>query len=137
MAVVVFNPEEFKQVMPQFADLSDDVLNYYFGMATGVIDNTDASPFPYDPIKGIFARKYILYALTCHLLTMRQRAANGQPGPLTSASEGSVSTGFAVPPVSDRSYYSETACGRSFLALIRPYALGGRIVPACHWHPWG
>ena len=139
MAVVVFDPAEFIAIKPQFADVSDTVLEYYFSMACGVVDNTDASPFPYAPDAAtpVLARKFIIYALMCHLLTMDQQAGKGQSGPVTSASEGSVSVGFAAPPVSDRSFYSETACGRAFLALIRPYALGGRIAPACNYHPWG
>lgn len=139
MSVVVFDPAEFKRVKPQFAAVSDTVLEYYFSMACGVVDNTDASPFPYDTEAAppVLVRKFIIYALVCHLLTMDQQATNGQSGPVSSATEGSVSASFSVPPITERSYYYETACGRTFLALIRPYALGGRIAPACNYHPWG
>jgi hypothetical protein len=137
MSVVVLDPAEFRVVKPQFAGLSDAVLEYYFSMACGVIDNTDKSVFPYKPDNGVLARKHILYALLCHLLTMNRQEASGQAGPVSSASEGSVSLSFAVPPAGDKSFYSETACGRAFLALIRPYALGGRVAPASHYHPWG
>ena len=137
MSVVVLDTAEFRAVKPQFAPLPDAVLEYYFGMACGVIDNTDSSVFPYDPGKGVLSRKFILHALLCHLLTVNQQEASVQAGPVSSASEGSVSLSFAVPPVSDKSFYSETACGRAFLAMIRPYALGGRVAPAREYHPWG
>ena len=136
MPAVAFDPAEFKQFKPQFADVADATLGLYFSLACGIIDNTDASPFPYDPDRGALVRKFILYALVCHLLTVDRNAqkSGGAAGPAASASEGSVSVSFAVPTVNDSSFYSETPCGRAFLSMIRPYALGGRIVSGKRFH---
>jgi hypothetical protein len=130
MPAVALDPAEFKQFKPQFADVADATLALYFSLACGIVDNTDASPFPYAPDRNVEVRRFILYALLCHLLTMDRNTRNsgGASGPMTAASEGSVSVSFAAPPLSDNAYYSETPCGRAFLAMIRPYALGGRIV---------
>jgi hypothetical protein len=138
MAAVVFDPAEFRVFKPRFHSIPDQTLAMYFSFACGVAGNSDEqSPYPYSPETGNEARKWIIYYLMCHLLTMDENAQNGISGPLTSTAEGSVAAGFAAPPVSDRSFYSETPCGRAYLALIRPYAYGGVIIPANHCHPWG
>ena len=140
MAVVEFSSADFRQDFPQFADLEkypDRRLRGAFNAATLGLDNSDASPVPYDPDKNVFARETMLYYLTCHILTLADWAANGQTGPVANASEGSVSAGFAVPQVTDKSYFLETPCGRSFWQMSLPYRLGGKYYPVKPYHPWG
>jgi hypothetical protein len=140
MAVYVFDPEQFKTVRPQFAGLDDAVLIYYFNAACSIIDNKDGSLLPYDPDHGVFLRQMILDALTCHLLTVDvliSKQTGGVGGQVTSASEGSVSVSFNVPPVTQSSYYLSTPCGQAFLSFIRPYIQGGRLASPKGCHPWG
>ena len=140
MAVVVFSPEDFRQDFPQFADpvaYPDRRLQGAFNTATAMVDNTDSSPVPYDPDKGVTVRETVLYYLACHILTLSVWAQNGQSGPVTNASEGSVSVGFAAAQITEKSYYQETPCGQTFWAMTLPYRLGGRYYPVKHYHPWG
>lgn len=137
MAVVVFDPDEWREFYPDLgARLTDEQLRHLFELACLILDNTDSSPVPYDPEKGILVRKTLLYLLVCHLATMSQWKT-GQSGPMTSATQGSVSVGFAVNQATDDSFLDQTPCGQAFLRAMRPYAVGGRYYAANHWHPWG
>lgn len=140
MAIVVFNPKNFRQDFPQFADpvkYPDRRLKGAFTAATLGLDNSDSSPVPYEPGKKIFTREVLLYFVTCHILTLADWAVNGQAGPVTTASEGSVSAGFAAPQMTSKSYFMETPCGRNFWQMSLPYRLGGKYYPVKPYHPWG
>jgi hypothetical protein len=82
-------------------------------------------------------RETLLQHLACHLLTLADWAARGQAGPVASASEGSVSAGFAVPRISGESYFLQTPCGRTYWQMSLPWRLGGRYHPLKPYHPWG
>jgi hypothetical protein len=140
MSVVTFNPADFRQDFPQFADpkeYPDRRLQSAFNTATALLDNSESSPVPYDPDRGVTMRETMLYCLTCHLLTLAGWAANGQSGPISNASEGSVSVGFAVPQVADNNYYLQTPCGQTYWRMSLPYRIGGRYRPVKQYHPWG
>ncbi|MDL2315505.1 DUF4054 domain-containing protein [Desulfovibrio sp. OttesenSCG-928-A18] len=140
MAVVVFAPEDFRQDFPQFADpavFTGRRLQGAFNAACLILDNSEASPVPYDPTKGQTARETLLYHLTCHILTMALWGEAGQSGPVNSASEGSVSASFATAQLSDKSYFLETPCGRTFWQMLAMYRVGGRYCAVKHHHPWG
>ena len=137
MAVVVFDPQAWLEAYPQFqGQLTDAQLMQAFNVACLMLDNTDASPVPYDPDNGVETRKILLWLLVCHLATLALRPVN-QSGPLTSASEGSVSTGFQVPQSLNGQYFVQTPCGSTFWQAIRKYVVGGRYYDICHFHPWG
>ena len=138
-ASVTFVPTTFREVFPQFTEdiFTDAQLVNTFKMGTTIIDNSPNAIIPYDPAKGVYDREMVLNALICHLLTMTQRAREGQAGPVASASEGSVSVSFAVPSVDDKSYYIQTPCGQLFLQLVAKYVVGGLYVsPDDNFHPW-
>lgn len=140
MPVVMFSPDDFRQDFPQFADVekySDRRLESAFRAASTLLDNTDSSIVPYNPDNGIYVRETLLYYLTCHLLTLADQSNNGQSGPLSSVTEGSVSASFAVPQVTDKSYYLLTPCGQAYLQMLKPYLVGGRYYPIKPYHPWG
>ena len=137
MAVVVFDPQEWLEAYPQFKDkLTDAQLENAFGIACLLLDNTDASPVPYDPAKGIETRKVLLWLLVCHLTTLAMRPV-GQAGALTSATEGSVSTGFQIPTTPNAQYFMQTSCGQSYWQALRKFVVGGRYYDKIHFHPWG
>ena len=137
MAVVVFDPAEWLEVYPQFKGLLTDAqLTQAFNIACLMLDNTDASPVPYDPDKGIETRKILLWLLVCHLAALALRPVN-QSGPMTNATEGSVSVGFQVPTALNGQYFQQTPCGQSYWQAIKKYVVGGRYYDICHFHPWG
>jgi len=137
MAVVVFDPAEWLEVYPQFKGLLTDAqLTQAFNIACLMLDNTDASPVPYDPANGVETRKILLWLLVCHLAALALRPVN-QSGPMTNATEGSVSVGFQVPTALNGQYFNQTPCGQSYWQAIKKYVVGGRYYDICHFHPWG
>lgn len=138
MAVVVFDPASFREAYPQFTPerLTDAQLQQAFDVACLLLDNSDGSPVPYDPEKGIMVRQTLLWLLVCHMATMALWPV-GQAGPMTSATEGSVSVGFSMPPNPGKAYYSQTPCGQTFWQAVQKYVVGGRYYAVPHYHPWG
>jgi hypothetical protein len=141
VAIVVFDPAEFRARFPQFTPeaVSDEQLTYVFDAATLLLDNSDNSPVPYDPAKGQNARKTLLYMLVCHLTTLGLRGQAGQSGPVASAGEGSVSVSFAVPAMTGKAsdWYQQTPCGQNYWQAVRRYMTGGRYYPGRHCRHWG
>lgn len=136
--IVVFNPTQFRTFYPRFTDdlITDEQLDNLFQLACTFINNTDNSRFPYDPDQNVYTRAQMLYLLVCHLATM-ELWGNGQPGPLTSATQGSVSVGFQAIVMWSQPWFSQTPCGRTLLQLLLPYALGGKIFTKPNFHPYG
>lgn len=137
MAIVTFNPVGFRDEYPQFSLFTDGQLKAAFKIACLLLDNTEASPVPYNPDKGIYDRETMLYLLVCHLCTLAKWVTEGQSGPVTSASEGSVSVSFSVPQTTGETYYTQTPCGQTFWKLAAAYRSGGRYIAVKHYHPWG
>lgn len=129
MAIVVFDPDEFRELYPQFADLTDIQLEFYFEQATAIIDNTECSKVPYDPPRNNL-RKLILYALVCHLAELALRGG-GATGPMTNASEGSVSAGFATYSRQNGWWFNQTQCGATAYQLMLKFMVGGRLYRGC------
>lgn len=142
MAVVVFDPEAFLEMFPKFTKpdgtslLTDAQLQACFDQACLLLDNTDKSPVPYDPDKGIMIRKTLLNLLVCHLATLALWPL-GQSGPLSSATEGSVSSGFQIPTGTGSAFYNQTPCGQAYWQAMLPYTIGGRYYAKHYYHPWG
>lgn len=141
MAVVVFDPQAFLEAYPRFAPggnplLTDAQLRQAFDTACLLLNNTDASPVPYDPDKGILIRQTLLWLIVCHLAESALWPA-GQSGPVSSAAEGSVSVSFRLPPDTGKTFWNQTPCGRIFQQAVRPYLVGGRYCAVRHYHPWG
>lgn len=137
MAIVAFNSEEFLSIYPRFFGvLSPAQLTNAFDSSCLLLDNTDGSMVPYDPENSVKDRKTILYALTCHLCEVALRQA-GQSGPISGASEGSVSVSVAVPDITNGSWFKQTPCGQFYWQATRKYVIGGRYVAQRYYHPWG
>ena len=139
MAAVIFNPETFRKLYPGFADeakVTDEALNDCFELAEEIIGNDDSCPIPYDPeaTPPVNTRKQALYALTCHLATMRYLWDATQAGALNHAQQGSVSAGFAVDTGSD-AWWNRTQCGATALMLINRFSAGPVYFGAeyCHF----
>lgn len=137
MAIVTFDAAEFVSMYPRFAGvLTDPQLQQAFNVACMLINNTNQSMYPYDPDNGVEDRKTMLYLLVCHLATITLWP-DGQTGPVTSASEGSVSVSFFIPDSANASWFKLTPCGQTLWMLLRGYMTGGRYYPKKYWHPYG
>ena len=137
MAIVTFDSGEFLSIYPRFSGvLTPAQLQNAFDVACLVLDNTESSVVPYDPTNGINDRKTLLYALTCHIASMALWG-NVQAGPASGATEGSVSVSFAVPDVTNASWFKMTPCGQLFWQATRKYVVGGRYYARRYSHPWG
>ena len=137
--VVTFNAAEFRSKFPKFttAIISDAELQNAFDIACLIVDNTAASPIPYDTEKNIVIRKTLLYLLVCHLATMALWPL-GQNGPIASASQGSVSTSFSLPQGGlTGAWFKQTPCGQTFWQISAPFRMGLISGKTRHFHPWG
>lgn len=103
MAVVVFDPILFYQAFPEFSNVPENRLIILFGLAEGLLDNTDCSP-----VQDIEQRTLLFYLIVAHLLTLlgtTQVDGSGNPlpgsgpsgtiGRTSSATEGTVSVSFS------------------------------------------
>ena len=140
--VVVWDQADFQTYYPQFSEnITAEQFTALWEMANTLVNNTATSPIPYDPDNGIYVRKIVLYAVVCHLATMSLWGASGQSGPVTSASEGSVSVSFQIPTLPGggvtAQWYNQTPCGRTAWMFLRRLSLGGRYYGAPNFHPYG
>lgn len=121
MAVLEFDIAAFRAAYPQFADISDEQLTGFWDAACIISGlNTDGSV-----IGDLDARQTILFMLVCHLATLYQRG--NVTGVLTSATEGSVSSGFAAPPYTLQNWwYLQTPCGAAYWEAMKPNRTGGK-----------
>lgn len=122
--VVVFDPQEFKTLYPEFAKTEDATLTLYFNAACLLLDNTEKSM-----VKDLAERKMLLYMLTCHIATLK---ANGNTlvGTITSASEGKVSV--SLTPFQSANWYMTTQCGAMYWQATAKYRVGIRYHAYCH-----
>ena len=129
MAVVTFDPEEFREIHPQLADFTTTWLRFAFDVACLVADNSERSRIPYNP-PSVTSRKTVLYLLVCHLCELSLRGG-GVVGSLTSASEGSVSAGFSPPADPGAGWFNQTQCGATAWQLLSGCLPGGRLYNGC------
>ena len=123
MAVLTFDIAAFRAAYPQFADITDAQLENYWNVACLISGlNTDGSP-----ISDLTSRQTILFLLVCHLATLAQ-TGDILTGQLTSATEGSVSSGFAAFPTKNltEAWYMKTQCGALYWQAMKFYWTGGR-----------
>ena len=146
MAIVAWDIVSFLDMYPQFSEcgemaMSETVLDSLFEVACSIVDNTEGGMIPYDPGNGVKVRKIVLYALVCHLATLNKWGANGQSGPLSNASEGSVSVGFQTASYKQggelATWLRQTPCGQTAWLLISRFAAGPRLYGVGNYHPYG
>jgi hypothetical protein len=95
MSVVIFDSAAFKLRYPEFASRSDALTQMYFDEATLYLNNTDTSQ-----VQDIGQRAMLLNMLAAHIAKLNPTdgsSGGGLAGPITSASEGSVSVGTSLP----------------------------------------
>lgn len=134
MAVVVFDPADFREKYPAFSDTekyTDARLTEAFEMACLILSNAPDSIVPYDPDREIYTRRTLLYLLMCHILTLW---GHDYVGAVTSATEGSVSVSLYVPQNINAAWFTQTPCGAAYWQAILPYRTGPRYVPYINCH---
>lgn len=121
---MTFDINAFRAIYPQFADVSDATLEFYWQNAlliSGLADNPDYTDAE---------KQNLLYMLVCHLATLAQR---GTAGAMTNATEGSVSVSFSVPTSGEEaSWYMLTPCGAAYWQVIKGQRAGGMWFDGCH-----
>ena len=122
--VVIFDPAKFRELYPQFTSVSDTILTNYFNAATLLLDNT-----PKSLVTNLAERETLLYILTCHIATLKERG-DTLVGTITSAAEGKVNV--SVTPFNNANWYQQTQCGSIYWAATAKYRLGVRYNA---WHP--
>ena len=129
MAVVGFDPAAFKLRYPEFAGVSDALLQMYFDETTLILANNDSSI-----VHDLAERAKLLRLLTAHLAALNS-GINGQaPSPLvgriSSATQGSVSVSVDMGPASGSSaWFQQTKYGSEYWMATAKYRTF-RYVPA-------
>lgn len=110
----------FREIYPQFAEMSDAAVEHWWGVACTLVDNTPASAIPEN------VRKPLLHALLCHLCALAQRGPDGV-GRTTNATQGSVSIGMAsaLDQVKGAAWWTQTQCGATAYEMLKEYWVGG------------
>lgn len=128
MAVVTFDYQAWAALYPSFCGVDATMAQGYFDIATGFLDNTEASP-----VADATRRTSLLYMLTAHIAALF-RGENGQgPSPLvgrvTSATEGSVSVSVdAGTAAGSQAWYMMTRYGALYWAATG-FLRRGRYIP--------
>lgn len=120
--VVVFSATEFRTSFPEFAAVSDALLQSDFALATLVLNNSCRSL-----VCDANVRQTLLYLLTAHVAALFQ-GANGQPpsgivGRVSDATEGSVSVSaeYASEVSSSMAWFIQTQWGATFWQMTAPF----------------
>lgn len=116
--IVDFDYEEFIQEYPEFSTFTQTQLQNFFDIATGILNNTYSTP-----VCDKDKLKRMLYLLTAHIAFLHKRGM-GVVGVLSGATEGSVSTNFAVPTNQNAQWYLQSGYGQLFWQMSLPYRLG-------------
>lgn len=124
MAVVVFNPAQFKLAFPEFASVPDARLTALFNMVGyTILDNSDAS-IVVDPL----VRAPLLDLLVAHMLVLYGTGVTTDPGGgggtgvvgrVASATEGTVSTSleYRAATSATESWFNQTQYGAMYWAM--------------------
>jgi hypothetical protein len=144
MAIVVFDPDEFKTLYPEFAAVADGRLDFFFLQACIYFDNTDACP-----VQDIGIRTALLNMLTAHIGSL-SGALNpgGTPNPVgrgKQAQEGSVQGEFEFLATNAAQWFNQTQYGAAFWQATINLRSMRYIGAPCYygfgfngfWNPWG
>lgn len=114
MGIVVFDLNGFRARYPEFATVSDGLLQDYFDEATIYLNNTENSL-----VQDVTKRALLLRMLTAHIAALNAgvngEAASPLVGRINSATEGSVSVTTDMGAVSgSAAWFMQTKYGASY-----------------------
>lgn len=124
MAIVVLDITKFRDMFPEFSNVTASALQFLFDQATDYLNNTECS-LVIDATK----RERFLYLLMAHLAYVRYGDANGNGGSglvgrLASASEGSVSVSSDAGHVEFRyMWYTQSPYGMDYWQATKVYRM--------------
>lgn len=124
MAIVVLDITKFRDMFPEFSNVTASALQFLFDQATDYLNNTECS-LVIDATK----RERFLYLLMAHLAYVRYGDANGNGGSglvgrLASASEGSVSVSSDAGQVEFRyMWYTQSPYGMDYWQATKVYRM--------------
>lgn len=124
MAVVTFDIDKFRDMYPEFSDVTDTQLGFIFDEATDYLDNTDYS-LVIDGVK----RERLLYLLMAHICYLRYgdnkgRGGTGLVGRISSATEGSVSVGTELGAMAiGTAWYTQSPYGLAYWQATKVYRM--------------
>lgn len=125
--IVVFDFARFIARYPEFATLDPALAGLFFNEAAMFLNNT-----PTSPVTDTAMREMMLFMLTAHIALIEQRArASGGAlvGPITSASEGSVSVSTSMQIASPTvAWYMQTPYGAAYYTATQAYRMA-RWIP--------
>lgn len=121
-AVATFNPQMWRLRYPEFRDVSDDLANAYFAEATLYLRNDGTGPVESAEQQLILLNMLVSHIATLGALNPDGSSAAGLVGPITSASEGSVSVSSGlVVEAGTAGWYQQTSYGYSFWNATAAY----------------
>ena len=112
-SVITYN--DFMNVFTDLKKISSDQFSFYLNLAPNYIDINYYFGDLTDEKK-----KYLAMLVLAHLLSLALRGANGGVGPITNASEGSVSVGSQGFP-GGYNWWKQTPYGAMFWSIISRY----------------
>jgi hypothetical protein len=120
--VVVFDPNKFREIYPNFSSFTDAQLQNFFYEAEMLFNNTDKSC-----IKDLNRREALLFMIVAHLAQLQSQINDGNSmvGRIASATEGSVSvsTDYGTVGNSER-WWLQTPYGAKYWQFTAQYRTG-------------
>lgn len=119
MGVVVFDLPAFRIRYPEFAGLSDALLNAYFIEAQIYLNNTECSP-----VRDLAIRSVYLNMLVAHLAALNAPGSSRGElvGRISGATEGSVSVQAYMPDGSlSSAWFMQTKYGAAYWQATAAY----------------
>lgn len=139
--IVAFDPTAFKARYPEFVNVSDALLQDYFGEATIYLANTEDSR-----VQDVAQRGVLLNMLVAHIAQLNAGSTTQPASPLVgrvnTATEGSVSVGteMGVVPFT-AAWFLQTKYGASFWQATARYRtmqyVPGRSYSGSYRYPSG
>lgn len=118
---VIFNYTIFQALFPALATVTQPVAQAYFSQAGLYHDNTGVGE-PQDPTTQLGLMNLMTAHLIARYVTINGVAPSGLIGPISNASEGSVSVGVKVPEVTGtQAWLLTTTYGFDYWYATAPY----------------
>ncbi|WP_440863085.1 DUF4054 domain-containing protein [Symbiopectobacterium purcellii] len=133
MAIVVLDISKFRDMFPEFSNVTEAQLPFLFDQATDHLNNSEYSLVE-DPVK----RERLLYLLMGHLAYVRYGDDNGNGGSgmvgrLSSASEGSVSVSSDAGQIEFRyMWYTQSPYGMDYWQATKVYRMANYYPGSVH-----
>ena len=124
MAIIPFDPAQFRIDYPQFATLSDTKLTNTFNFSAVVLGQPVSSCF-----SDINDQFYWLNVTLAHILTCE---TNGLVGRLSDAKQGTEKISMDMSVSEDGQWWCQSPYGQQCVQVLKSYLMGGHFI----WNGW-